>query len=884
MTRRLSCVLLALALAAQLEAAEAPRLHPPSERPRRGDLAEFRVDGVPKAANPFDPATVRVDAEVVTPSGRELRVPAFHATPHEPHQPPTPARVVSHARVFLTTQDMRQGEAVAFLLDDLALVDTNTGDRVSVDAFEGALAWQTQQTQVSAETKQVHGGTQALRLEMTVDKKHRWPGMSRDVGGADWSRFEELRLWACPLWGVGATVPCIEFYTTDGRKFQTPIHALEGARAGEWVEFAWKLPSTKPPLVWTPSGAPGWRLRLRPQEMGDYRIRARVAVPGGESVGPWQTVAVARGKTLGYAGISTKDRRYLALRGERPLFLNGINLIGRDLGTYEHYVGKLASHGGNFIRIWTSPRTMGIETKASGPRRYDQGRAAQLDALFDLCAAKGVFVMACISDFREVDARHPSSDWANSPYNAANGGPCARPEQFFSDATAKEQYRAKLRYLVARIGHSPRVLAWEFFNEVNITDGWRKVPDAVRAWHREMGDHLRSIDPQQHLITSSFAGIEDDPLWTQPRMEIAQRHQYHDSQLSFVDVVAEAHATLRRHGKPVLMGEFGRRKNRYAALDRQGLSLHNGMWAAMMSGGCGTAMGWWWQWMDEHDLWPQFRAIATFVDGIDWPAEGFEPKEGAAIMARPDPRHGFGSVTFAPKAGGFKPGPANQPVTLRLLDEKLDAPEKLPRFLHGLRNHRDLHNPVTFRVDLPTAGQFAVAVDGVSGHGGATLELSVDGKLASQEAFPDPPDDDTTITKHNGPHAIAVPAGQHTLTVENKGTDWVRVRSYAFSTARTRPPVRVLTLRGRRTVLAWVWNESHAWYAPVVHTPRLVLGGVAATLDGLAPGACRVRPFDPWTGKWGQATDATVGAAGTLRLSVGELKRDRAFRIERIGE
>ncbi|NQT51194.1 hypothetical protein HQ576_04055, partial [bacterium] len=261
MHRQLTCSLLAFLLAASLGAAEAPRLHPLTARPRCGGLVEFRVDGVPKAANPFDPAIVRVDAEVVAPSGRELRVPAFYAAPHEPHQPPTPARVVSHARVFLTTQDMRQDNAVAFLLDDLALVDTDTGDRVTVDAFEGALAWQTQQTRVSAETKQVHGGKQALRLEMTVDKKHRWPGMSRDLGGADWSRFEELRLWACPLAGATVTVPRIEFYTTDRRKFQTPIHALEGAKAGEWVEFAWKLPSTKPPLEWKPSGPPGWRLR-----------------------------------------------------------------------------------------------------------------------------------------------------------------------------------------------------------------------------------------------------------------------------------------------------------------------------------------------------------------------------------------------------------------------------------------------------------------------------------------------------------------------------------------------------------------------------------------------------------------------------------------------
>jgi hypothetical protein len=62
------------------------------------------------------------------------------------------------------------------------------------------------------------------------------------------------------------------------------------------------------------------------------------------------------------------------------------------------------------------------------------------------------------------------------------------------------------------------VHSWEFFNEVNITDGWRKTPEAVRDWHKEMSEYLRRIEPQHHLITSSFAGIEDDPLWQLPQM------------------------------------------------------------------------------------------------------------------------------------------------------------------------------------------------------------------------------------------------------------------------------------------------------------------------------------------------------------------------------
>jgi len=876
--------LLAVLCVAAVARGGGPTFKLPGTAVARGQLAELTIDGVGSHENPFDPAVVRLDAEVVAPSGTKRVVPGFFMTPHTATEPPEEKRVVKHMRLFFGTRHWRKGARLELLVDDMTLVDRDTGERVVLDDFEGPLRWKSQRADaLDIDTQRAHGGKRCLRLLVTVGEKRGWPGAGLVLGGADWTRFDELRLWACPLAGLKRQGPGLEFYTESGRKIQTTVRAVEVAAVGEWVEFVWRLPRTRPPMEWQAAGPPRWTVRLRPQEAGEYRIRARVKDANGERSSGWQTLKVAEGQTDGYLRGSAKDRRYLAFDSGKPFFANGINLLGRDLGTYKHYLGKLAVHGGNFIRIWLSPRTMGFVAKERGPLHYEQARAARLDALLELCAAKGVYVMVCITDFREADSRNPGSYWKDSPWNAANGGAARTPEEFFTGEAARAVYRKLLRYLVARYGHSPNVLAWEFFNEVSITDGWRQIPDAVRAWHREMAEHLRSIDPQRHIITSSFAGIEDDALWEQPLMEIAQRHQYIDGEQSFVALVAEAHAKLRRHGKPVLMGEFGRRRNRHAERDHRGVSLHNGLWAATLAGGCGTAMSWWWRWIDEHGLWPQFRAVATFVEGIDWPSERFEPSERAAVSAKPDPRHGFGPVVFRPTAGGFKPAPCNQPVALRVdASGKLDAPrEKLPRFLHGLRNHRDLHNPVTFHVELPTAGGFAVTIDGVSGHGGATLELKVDGTLVRREDFVDDPDETRMIEKHNGAWRVPLPAGKHTVTVENTGRDWIRVTRYQLDAGRPDPPVRVYSLRGERTVLVWVWNESHAWYQPVYDTTKVVLRDVAVSLAGLRPGRYRVRAFDPWAGKWGAERMALVAKDGKTRLAVGELSSDVAYRIER---
>ncbi|MFP4055685.1 MAG: hypothetical protein ACLF0G_02315 [Candidatus Brocadiia bacterium] len=854
-----------------------------TRQPACGQLVELRLKGLPRYSNPFDPQVVRADAEVETPSGKRLTIPAFYMVPYERVRPPDAPRIVTHMRLFVGARRWRKGDRIEFLVDDLVLVDEETGERTVVDDFEGPLRWRAQGIALSRESRQAHGGEHSARLSLTIGE-HRWPGMMRRLGEANWTRFDQLRLWARPVRGLETSQPTIEYYTRDGQKFQRPLRCLEGAKPGDWAELVWQLPPTRPPAQWQPTGQPQWRVRFRPQELGAHRCRGRVRDVHGERRSAWADFDVADGTTDGMLRPVAEDPRYLAFGSGKPFFAVGTNLLGNRLDSYTYYLEKLADAGGNFVRIWLAPRQMGFETKDAGPMRYAQDRAARLDALFRLCEREGVTVMTCITDFREVCSFHHSSDWANSPYNTANGGPCEAAVLFFTDQRAQAQYRAMLRYLVARYGHSPAVHSWEFFNEVNITDGWRQAPDAVRAWHREMAAYLWGIDVQRHPVTSSFAGIEDDALWEQAGMEIVQRHQYFDAGEAVVPEVVSAHEALRRHGKPVLMGEFGRRRNRYAALDGRGVSLHNGLWAAVVSGGCGTAMTWWWQWVDEHDLWGQFRAVATFVEGIEWPAEGFRPSQGARVEATPDPRHGFGPIAFSPRAGGFKPGPANQPVQVAIdAPGRPDPSEKLPRFLHGVRNHPEFHNPVTFDVRFPRPTAFGVVVDGVSGHGGAALEIRVDGKALLRREFADRwPQKREKMTRYDGTYEVPLPAGSHRVTVENGGNDWLVVRSYRFAAGRPSPPVRVFALRGRRTVLVWVWNSSHVWHRPVYETPLIRLGDVRVGLAGLVPGRYRVRPFDPWSGQWGEERLVGVGDDGRATLVVGRLESDHAFRLEAV--
>ena len=874
---RHTCIEAAVALALLILGSAAGadlRLAPETGVARVGEVWQCRVDGPQPGPNPYDPAEAVLDAAVTAPSGRKYGIAGFYMQPHGPKTVTPPKQVCHHVRVFVSAKDLRKGHELELLLDDMRLVDRDTGDVVLFDDFEGKLRWSAQGTEVSLDASNPHSGKHALRFWLKRDKDRGWPGASVNVGDQDWDRFDEMRLWVCPLRGFQGVSPGIEFWTPDRQKVQGRI-PLTMAKTGEWQEVVWRFRRMKETTRFEPEGDGYWALRFLPQEPGPHQVAAVYRDRSGERRGQMQ-FSPAPAPARGLARVSRHDPRYLQFSSGDPLFLIGMNLLGTELTHYRYFLDRLAQADCNFIRIWLSPRTLGFELK---PGEYAQDRGAQLDALLEMCRERGIHVMGCLTDFREVCTFN--GYWDQSPFNAAVGGSCREAQDFFTADAAKAQYRRKLRYAVARWASHPSLLAWEFFNEVNITNGWRQAPESVRSWHQEMGAHLRSIEPYGRLITSSFAGLPDDALWEQEHMQVTQRHFYLGPGQCFVDTAAQAQAALARHGKPALIGEFGRGKNRYGDADREGVSLHNGLWASAMSGGCGTAMTWWWHWVDDKGLWADYKRLASFLRGVDWPREGFQLVQ-ADVSCEPDPDQGFGAVRIQPRSGSFRPAPFNQAVTVSVnAAGEPEQPELVVRHLHGVRNHPELHNPLTLRATYRQAGEFAILVAGVSQYGGAGLRIMVDGVERLSKEFPPIKDATQTQTRYNGRYAVPVPAGLHEVRVGNTGRDWLVVAAYEFRGLNLKPPVCALGLNGRNTVLLWLWNETHLWDSAILKLPRATLRSAAATVKGVRPGQWSARCFDPWTGEWGEPERATVDVRGTVRVQVDALARDMAWRLDR---
>ena len=80
-----------------------------------------------------------------------------------------------------------------------------------------------------------------------------------------------------------------------------------------------------------------------------------------------------------------------------------------------------------------------------GLGRYDLANAWRLDTVLERAEREGLSLMFCLESFNSLKIRPEYAQWDKNPYNAANGGPLQRPEQFFPEERARRLFRQRLR-------------------------------------------------------------------------------------------------------------------------------------------------------------------------------------------------------------------------------------------------------------------------------------------------------------------------------------------------------------------------------------------------------------------------------------------------------
>ncbi len=390
--------------------------------------------------------------------------------------------------------------------------------------------------------------------------------------------------------------------------------------------------------VMAEAGPPEWHVRFMPSEPGEYRFSVRARDRSGSVESPVVTFSARASDGHGYVRVSSKDPHYFEFDDGAPYIPVGLNIVEHPLSEYYRYIPRLAQNGGNFSRLWIGFEYFGLELGPMGDYRLDN--AWRLDQVMELSEQYGIYQKLCIDWIRHITPRgEPRRDFDREDYaySVSNGGPCHDMREFFMLPEARRRFKNRLRYIVARWGYSPNVMAWELWNEIDMVDPKARDEAIIVPWNREMCRYLQSIDPWHHLTTNSLAGRDQwKAIWPMEENQFAQRHGYSTPRPDAVVASADMAGNVLQwlddvagFDKPYLMAEFGLQRDRMdvRALcdrDQNGVHMHAGIWAALAHGSAGTAQLWWWgQYVDPKNLYTQFQAVANFVKGVPWTTAGF---------------------------------------------------------------------------------------------------------------------------------------------------------------------------------------------------------------------------------------------------------------------
>jgi hypothetical protein len=528
--------------------------------------------------------------------------------------------------------------------------------------------------------------------------------------------------------------------------------------------------------------------------------------------------------------------------------------IGNSLGwqdkscpPMEEQLSRMGEAGMNWARIWAcnfdgkNPWWPTDGTRLNGHELW-QPAFAKWDSLVDAAERAGIHFQWVLFHHGEFSTT-TDPEWRYNPWNKANGGFLDNPVDFFTDPEARARTKDYLRYVVARYAHSPAILSWELFNEVENTDAAHQGRwDLIGAWHKEMSDYLRSIDPYHHPITSSS---ELRPEVT-PYLDYYQPHGYPSN------VGAMLLGAKVLSDKPFFYGEVGLGANPPSVMDQRAC-VRDAIWCGLLAGHSGAAEYWYWDWVAKDNFFPEYAKFREILHSIGFAApENVRPVKIIADGSK------NGDLVFNPGIGWAT---SNRLAYTFPKDDNPEAMGQMSSFLQG-ENHRDMGSRFTFHFTAKTPGRFEILV-GQSAKAGAKLEVRFDGTLVGEEVFP-ASDRDSTINKsYSYPFGI----GAHDCVISNTGSDWIDIRGYTITgIGRTVSAAAALTPVGLvarlRLTASSASQEAELSDLPLTDgSYRLRLFG----LDGSKPDEMRVR---------------VVG--GTLRSKVHLTDADTILSLQRV--
>ncbi|HUA67093.1 MAG TPA: hypothetical protein VMA13_00980, partial [Candidatus Saccharimonadales bacterium] len=560
-------------------------------------------------------------------------------------------------------------------------------------------------------------------------------------------------------------------------------------------------------------GGTTWRVRQTPQQPGLYQITG-ITLNGSpltvSNLQPTSWTVTGFPTAAGFVSVDPTDpRRFITSNGRRYF------PVGHDVAWWTNNVYlptafyKMGAAHENWSRVWMCQfyDSLNLEWPRVGSLgQYSLSVAQKWDAIVSAADQNGIHFQMLLQhhgQYSSVNGSDVNPNWEQNPYNVANGGFLTNATQFFTDPTAIALTKAKYRYIIARWGYSPGIMAWELFNEVQYTDAaYANEWTDIEAWVNEMATFIRSQEPYRHLITISSDLVA--PIWDET--DYYQHHDYPSDLITGIRDAEDIGST--QTVAPDFSGECG--------ID---FTPHVGVsppvWAGLMAAQSGDAMPWYWDTIDPNN---DYYLIGAAVDFVT--VSGLADEDALAKSIPQVSGGALGPLAFSP-GGGW--ATASQ-STFTVGDSAPDGIGSAPSYLQGYYHSVMTPDGYTFLVNYPQAGTFSVQVLQIASSG-AGLEIFLDGNLQTNVAFPSASSDTST----NFTASIPVSAGAHSLTITNNGLDWILLGNITLNPYV--PALGAYAIGTNNWQALWIWNRTNVFAA----SPGPSVTGTV-TIAGLDPG------------------------------------------------
>lgn len=377
------------------------------------------------------------------------------------------------------------------------------------------------------------------------------------------------------------------------------------------VPCFYQVPVSYEAQEWIADAAhPSWMLRLSTERAGRHTVRLKVEDATGIWYGDPLEFQVRQGTARGRIFRDPDHPQYYRHSTGEPFYPLGINAGWNSIENYATILRNLSEAGASVFRYWQTPfNWQALEWSEDyyynyeGLGRYNQEAAARSDSLLELCDSLDLFMQLCIFQHGPF-SENVNEMWDSNPYNTANGGYVERAEEYFYNESCQTQTRKLLRYIVARWGYSRNLFAWEFFNEVQFTGNHNNQSElwfpGVVSWHSQMSRYVESIDPYDHLMTTSAAEGQLATLDTIGTMDNLQYHLYDEEEtLLSTQAALDKRFLSELENASVINGEYGTRDGADTPFDMQRNAIWNGIMTQVPR----------YMWIWEHYLDPQWAAL-----------------------------------------------------------------------------------------------------------------------------------------------------------------------------------------------------------------------------------------------------------------------------------